>query len=813
MTPGPRAAARLLWPILLLVVAVRPAPLSAQEVRGVVSDVETGAPVAGAMVLLLDEAETPAARVLTADDGGFRLAAPRPGRYHLRIDRIGYASTSTDPFDLSPGRSLERSIATGVEPVELEGIDVEGARRCEVRPAEGLATSRVWEEARKALSAAAWTSEREMYRFAWMRYVREVAPDGRRVLDERRTYQRRFTPQPFSSVPAEILAREGFVRRDGRNRVYNAPDATVLLSDAFLDTHCFSLRGGREEEGLIGLHFEPVRGRRLPDVDGVIWLERRGARLTSVDYGYVNLDRILDADDAGGEIVFSGLPNGTWVVREWRIRMPRVEERRGAGGAVRYHVLGYRDEGGQVRSIMTADGRVVQDEDHGAGVTGVVTDSSGNPAPGARVWIEAADLEVRTGADGAFAFPGLGVGTWRVDATIELLEAYGHAGTTADVEVVAGTSPEVRLALPSVRSLGLARCEEPPRDQEGVVFGRVVDEGGRSVPHATVRVLWTAVRGAARANTLRIGEDGFGTEADAGGVFAVCGVPRNRALDVSASLDQRTSEAVEARIPEDEAVVALEVTLPGDASGGGAPPPPSTPPAEVGKASEWLASKGFHLRAAGALLHRAGDELRAARRDSLAALLAQVPRIELARLDPGRNELRLHRSTPWSPNDPPDTWCALDLFLNGNLVRRMAGGAELSPDRMLDPRIHQLTAVEVFDADEAPVAAPGGCGAALLWFYEMRDQDADFTGSLVVRLTRRTGGLPVAGVPVTLRPGGIERRTDQHGYVDFGWLPPARYRIDATVPGWGTWSAEALLRAGERHEVAIEVETGGAGRP
>ncbi len=805
-------AVRLPLPIVLLLVATRSLPLASQEVRGVVSDVETGAPVGGAMVLLLDGGEVLAAQVLTADDGGFHLTAPQPGRYHLRIDRIGYASTSTDAFELSTGQSLERSIATGVEPVELEGIDVEGARRCEVRPAEGLATSRVWEEARKALSAAAWTSEREMYRFAWMRYVREVAPDGRRVLDERRTYQRRFTPQPFTSVPAETLAREGFVRRDGRDRVYNAPDANVLLSDAFLDTHCFALRGGREGEGLIGLHFEPVRGRGLADVDGVIWLERRGGRLSSVDYGYVNLGRTLDAEDAGGEIVFSGLPNGTWVVKEWRIRMPRLEQRRGAAGAVRYHVLGYRDEGGLVRRIATADGEVVQDEERVAGMSGVVTDSLGRPAPGARVWIEGAGLEVRAGADGAFAFPDLGVGTWRVGATTPSLEAFGHGGTTAEVDVAAGTSPAVRLALPSVRSLGLDRCAEPPADDEGVVFGRVVDEDGRPVPRATVRVLWTTARESARPGALLVGDRGLGTETDERGVFAACGAPRDHVLDVSASLDQRASEAVEVRIPDDEAVIALEVTLAEDVSAGVTAPPPESPPAEVGPESEWLASKGFHLRAEDALLHQSGDELRAVRRDSIAAVLGQVPLVEVAQVRPGRNEFRLHRAAPWKANDPPETWCVLDLFVNGNLVRQMAGSAGLSPDRLLDPRLRQLTAIEVFDADDAPVTAPGGCGAALLWFYDMRDQDADFTGSLAGRVTRQPGAAPAAGVTVTLQPGGVERRTDPQGYVDFGWLPPARYRIDTRVPGWGTWSAEVLLRAGERQEVAIEVEAG-AERP
>ena len=50
-----------------------------------------------------------------------------------------------------------------------------------MRPAEGAATAIVWYEARKALAAASWTWEREMYRFAWTRYERRLSDDGRRV--------------------------------------------------------------------------------------------------------------------------------------------------------------------------------------------------------------------------------------------------------------------------------------------------------------------------------------------------------------------------------------------------------------------------------------------------------------------------------------------------------------------------------------------------------------------------------------------------------------------------------------------------------
>ncbi|HZD06306.1 MAG TPA: carboxypeptidase-like regulatory domain-containing protein, partial [Longimicrobiales bacterium] len=199
-----------------------------QQVRGTVLDADSREPVAGAMVVLLDADERPVGRVLTSADGSYQVAVPAPGRHRLRLDRIGYASTLGPLFDVAAGETVERDVVARVRPVELRGLEAEGARRCQVRPAEGLATARVWEEARKALAAAQWTAERELYRFSWERYVRDVAPDGERILSEERTSHRRFTSQPFEAADTRLLAREGFVRRDGDEVVYYAPDARVL---------------------------------------------------------------------------------------------------------------------------------------------------------------------------------------------------------------------------------------------------------------------------------------------------------------------------------------------------------------------------------------------------------------------------------------------------------------------------------------------------------------------------------------------------------------------------------------------------------
>lgn len=810
--PPTRRRRALLGAALLalgMVPAFSPAALHAQVVRGVVSDVASGAPVAGAMVLLLGADDRPLARVLTAEDGGFILSAPTVGRYRLRVDRIGYRSVVSDPVDVPAGPAVVHDMTTGVEPVALEGIDVEGARRCEVRPAEGLATARVWEEARKALAAAAWTQERQMYRFAWIRYVREVAPDGRRVLDERRTPGRGYTTQPFVAAPAERLAEEGFVGKEGSDNVFYAPDAGVLLSDAFLDTHCLALEGDRGDEGLIGLRFEPVRGRHLPEVEGVLWLERAGARLRSVAYDYVNLGRTLEGDDASGEISFQALPNGTWIVREWSIRMPRVEERRMGGrfaSSPRYVVQGYRDEGGEVRRIVTATGEVVQDARGGASISGAVRDSLGGPVPGARVWIEGTDREMRSGARGAFTFTDVAPGRWRVGASVPALDAIGHEGAHSEVEVGRETVDGVLLALPSVGRAILERCDAPPADEEGALYGDVVDEAGRPVAGAAVRAIWTDIRRSGLPNAFRMSDRGLGVETDADGRFVLCGVPTRFPATVTASVGERTSEDITARFDAFDLVVPVHLVLsPEDTEAGDSAV--RRPSAPRGPEARWLEEKGFGLREDEALLHQTGEDVRRRGLGTIARILEQVPRVEVRTRASGGHELRLHDAAEWSTGDAEGSWCVLDLVLNGSLVRQRVSDSDLTPDRILDLHLRDLSGVEVFDADDAPIASPRGCGVALLWYWDMPQHDVDFEARLYGRVLLGAEGAPAADVLVTLEPGGRAFRTDARGRFDFGRLPPARYHLRATLPEWGDWASTVRLRAGDDHDLTIRLET------
>lgn len=328
-------------------------PLGAQTVRGELVD-PAGKPVAGTLVVLLDAGGGERERTLTDEAGRFVLDAPGGGTYRLRAERIGYPTTVSPPLELAVGQALDYRMSVGADAVHLEGLVVTGVRRpCRVRPAEGAETAALWEEARKALNAAAWGKERRLFRFRMVRHERELDPRTLRVRSERLHEDSGLGENTYVSLPAETLAREGFIRDDGDAAVFYAPDAQVLLSDEFLDGHCFRVQAGEgEERGLVGLAFEPIRGRKLPDIRGVLWVDARTAELRHLEYRYTGLKLGRGGDRVGGRIEFERLPTGAWIVRRWWIRMPLVGPQRPRR---RVAVVGLREEGGEVREIRTRE--------------------------------------------------------------------------------------------------------------------------------------------------------------------------------------------------------------------------------------------------------------------------------------------------------------------------------------------------------------------------------------------------------------------------------------------------------------------------
>ncbi len=552
-----RTWVRSAWAFAALLASL-PEPASPQVVRGRFVDQASSAPISGAMVSLLGPGGESLVRGLTRESGHFELAPPAPGRYRLQAERVGYATTTSLPFDVGEGDTLSVPLISSPQAIQLEGIAAEADRRCTVRPAEGLAVARVWEEARKALAAAAWTQDRGTYRYELETVRREIEPDGRRVVSETRTRERSFRRSPYVSRPAADLIREGFARLTPTESVYWAPDAAVLLSDDFLDTHCFRLSPDQDQEaGFVALEFQPVDGRRLPDIAGTLWLDASTSQLTRLDFRYRNLglpDALLHAD-IGGSVGFRALPNGAWIVHSWRIRMPRAGTRHDPlSGRPRTVLEGLFVHGADVLHVHGAQGRV-SSADPGGQIAGIVFDSLHQGLPGARVFIEGSGVEDTTGADGRFLLARLESGIYQVHFSHPYLDRFSYRSEPFDVQVAAGaeTPAQVNFQAPTMGRIVERACQGQARPDAssswvaryrstGILAGAVTDPEGAGVAGATVEV-WVAeyeinapLNPSMGSTILQSRGEAISIQTGADGRYLACWVPVDTPLHVAVRL-------------------------------------------------------------------------------------------------------------------------------------------------------------------------------------------------------------------------------------------------------------------------------------
>ena len=527
---------------------------SAQVVRGRLVDAATDTGIGGAMVTLTDRGGDGVEQVLTRGDrGAFLLRAPAPGEYRLRADRIGYATTHSALFHLAVGDTLTLEMAAPMEAISLEGIDAEVERRCEIRPEEGLAIATVWDEARKALAATAWTQDRGAYAYEMLRIKRQLDKDGRRVESEDRVRANTLAHSPYVARPADSLVADGFARLSADASMFWAPDADVLLADSFLDTHCFRISSdGARVAGLIGLDFEPVPGRDVPEIAGTMWLDAGTAQLRWLDFHYVNLGVppwLMDAGP-GGRVEFRALPNGTWIVTSWHIRMFTA--------GVTTHPLtgrptasldGVAVERGEVLRAHGSEGMVFEGSP-GYRVTGSVVDSLGAGVPGARVFVAGSGTEAVTDSAGRYELTHMGDGEYSIHVTHPVLEQLWYRPDPTEVEVGARAANPVRVdfELPPLREVFDDICgdEDPPSStliaggrlvwRRGIVTGRVTDREGNPAEGARVYILAHAFNPArlpevigANLDTLRTRME---TRTSSSGFYRVCWLPVELELEM-----------------------------------------------------------------------------------------------------------------------------------------------------------------------------------------------------------------------------------------------------------------------------------------
>lgn len=499
----------------LAVLALVPTVAGAQTVRGVVTEDGTLKPLPGAFVVLVDEDGDRRGGVLADEDGRFFLRADGPGRYRLVAEIIGYAGTETNLLELQAGESVEYNLEVPVQAVSLEGIAVQTEARCSPHPGSGPQTAQLWEEARKALEVTHWGEEQEALNMRIMQYSRELSANAHSVREASQQAKTGYYKEsPYVSRPVAELAEGGYIQQAGDNEYdYYGPDAEVLLSDVFLESHCFRVVESDEDASLVGLRFEPIDTRDIADIEGVLWLERSTAGLRSLDFRYTRLPfRGVTSNEAGGRVEFERLASGAWIVNRWRLRMPMVAEKQGpswrSGSRTSLEVVGLNEIGAEVQSVTDVDGTVIA-EAAGATLYGVVWDSiTAEPLADATVLLDGTDHRASTAIDGTYRFTGLPSGVYHVRFAHPNLDVLGVELDPRTVALESGGGHRLPLAIPDGRRIAEVVCTDES-DRTSYLYGRVMD-ASRTWPiqDAVVRL-----DGAGEPRTVT---------ADADGIYRFC---------------------------------------------------------------------------------------------------------------------------------------------------------------------------------------------------------------------------------------------------------------------------------------------------
>jgi len=522
--------------LALLASALFAGAAAAQTVEGSFVDPASGEPIAGARAVLRNAEGREAAAAMTRVDGTFALRAPGAGRYTLQVERIGYALTRSDPFQLDAGETVRRRVAANAQRIALAGIVVQGRARCTPRAGSGPETATVWEEARKALGSARESNE-HAYRYSVRRFWRKLDPAGS-ILQDSVAPSDISTGSPFVAVPLEKLAAVGYVEADSAELLFHAPDARVLLSEEFQESHCFALKEAPgDEPGLIGLSFEPVRQGDLSDVRGTLWVERATSELKRLEYQYTKVPGVRGtSSSAAGRMEFRRLDDGRWVVSRWNIRMPTVTAEvvqptariPGAPGTVenqmRYKLTGLREEGGDVLTVVTPTGSRVSLSGSST-MRGLVFDSTtARPLAGARVSVGGPGHSAVTDSAGRFEIRDIPPGDYQVTFASPRVQALGWRPKATGVSLREGATLEQTLAVPSLATVWASACAEAERTTgTGVLVGAVRGAGGEPQPGARVTIAW----GGGTAERVQV-------TADSAGVYRACAAPANAALTIRA---------------------------------------------------------------------------------------------------------------------------------------------------------------------------------------------------------------------------------------------------------------------------------------
>jgi hypothetical protein len=429
-------AVRRAFAILSLI----PVCAGAQSIHGRVLTAAGDEGTPGVLVTLLDSTGSVVARDLSEASGEYRLRAPRSGTFRVRTQRIGFRPVTSGPFMIASGVDIERAVVLAAVPMMLDSVRVVSDNVCGSMGDATGATFALWEQARTALQAAQLTAGRRGLTATVMTFARTLEPRSRRVQTESTTVTTGFVTQPWRTFSATQLRQRGFVVEDDQGWTeYRVPGLNVLLSDGFVEDHCFRV-SRRRDRSTVGIEFEPTRARRnLPEIAGIIWLDRATSVLRRMEFRYVNITREQEGE-AGGDIEFGRLADGGWAISRWNIRMPVLEQQT-IGGRTMVRVGEIRTVGGDLTLAIAGKDTLwlaVPGRPTLATIAGRVVSDSGRPMVDVAVSLPDLGRSTLTDAGGGFQLANIPSGMHRI--TVRRL-GFLPADTTLAISVADTIKP------------------------------------------------------------------------------------------------------------------------------------------------------------------------------------------------------------------------------------------------------------------------------------------------------------------------------------------------------------------------------------
>lgn len=115
-------------PVCVALSCIVPAAASAQ-ISGRVIDQDSREPIVHAEVVLLDSADVRAATVTSDSAGYFLIPRPAPGRYRIRVQRLGYTTHTSDEIVLQAGEPVVVELRMAARGIAIEPLIVHARGR------------------------------------------------------------------------------------------------------------------------------------------------------------------------------------------------------------------------------------------------------------------------------------------------------------------------------------------------------------------------------------------------------------------------------------------------------------------------------------------------------------------------------------------------------------------------------------------------------------------------------------------------------------------------------------------------------------